>query len=150
MPQSLSSVLVHLIFSTKHREPLITPTIEPSLHACMATILKDRHSPALTIGGMPDHIHILLSLSRTEALSDVVEGVKKGSSRWIKTMGAPFHGFYWQSGYGAFSIGPSGVAGTRRYIDSQREHHRTQTFQDEYLAFLGRYGIAFDERYMWD
>jgi putative transposase len=150
MPQSLSSILVHLIFSTKHREPLLTPEIEPGLHGYMAGILKNLHSPALTIGGMSDHVHVLFSLSRTRAVSELVEELKKDSSKWMKDQGARFSGFCWQAGYGAFSIGQSSVEETRRYIDNQKEHHNVRTFQDEYRLFLAKYEIPYDERYVWD
>ncbi len=150
MPQSLSSILVHLVFSTKHRESLITSDVESALHAYLSGILKAKSRPALTIGGMPDHVHILFQLARTAAISDVVEDLKKDSSLWIKTRGAAFGGFYWQTGYGAFSIGQSNVENTREYIDNQKTHHMTRTFQDEYRAFLRKYSVEFDERYVWD
>jgi putative transposase len=150
VPQSLSSILIHLIFSTKHREPLVTAQIEPALHAYMAGILRERHCPALTIGGMPDHVHILFALARTASVSDVAENLKKDSSRWIKTRAAAVGQFHWQSGYGAFSISQSSVEQTRHYIDGQTEHHQVRTFQDEYRAFLRKYGVEYDERYVWD
>jgi REP element-mobilizing transposase RayT len=150
VPQSLASILIHLIFSTKHREPLLTPAIETELYAYLAAILKDQGCAALAIGGMPDHVHILCLLARTASVSRVVEEVKKGSSRWIKTKGPPFRGFAWQAGYGAFSIGQSGVDQARRYIKNQKEHHQIKSFQDEYRAFLARYEVAYDERYVWD
>jgi putative transposase len=148
--QSLSSILIHLIFSTKHREPLIAAQVEPTLHAYMAGILKEKQCPALTIGGMPDHAHVLFALARTMSISGVVEDLKKGSSRWIKTRGASFREFHWQAGYGAFSIGQSSVIETRRYIDHQKEHHKLRSFQEEYRLFLTKYDVAFDERYIWD
>ncbi len=150
MPQSLSSILIHLIFSTKHRESLVTAQIEPELHAYMAGILNEKQCPAITIGGMPDHVHVPFMLARTMSVSDVVEDLKKDSSKWIKTQGASFREFYWQAGYGAFSIGQSSVAETRQYIDNQKEHHKKRTFQDEYRAFLRKYGVGYDERYVWD
>jgi putative transposase len=150
MAQSLSSILVHLIFSTKNREPLIRPSVEPRVHEFMAGIFRDLQCPALTIGSMPDHVHILFSLARTISICDVVEDVKKRSSKWIKTLGPEFDAFYWQLGYGAFSIGQSGVDETRHYIDNQAEHHRVRSFQDEFRAFLGKYEVEFDERYVWD
>jgi REP element-mobilizing transposase RayT len=148
--QSLPSILVHLIFSTKHREPLVTPQVESALHAYMAGILRAKQCPALIIGGMPDHVHALFMLARTRSLSEVVEDVKKDSSKWIKTRAASFRGFHWQAGYGAFSIGQSSVEETRRYIENQKEHHKTRSFQDEYRLFLAKYGVSFDERYVWD
>ena len=150
MSQSLSSVLIHLIFSTKNREPFITPEIEPELHPYMATILREVKSPSLAINGTSDHIHILFSLGRVITIADVVEEVKTNSSKWIKTKGAEFRNFHWQRGYGAFSIGQSSVPSLKRYIKNQKEHHRRVTFQEEYQKFLKAYGIEYDERYVWD
>jgi REP element-mobilizing transposase RayT len=150
MPQSLASVLVHLVFSTKHRQPLIGPDVEGALHAYLATVLREMDSPAIAINGTEDHVHILFRLSRKMALAEVVEEVKKRSSKWIKTKGPAYGEFYWQSGYGAFSIGESGVEGLKRYIAGQKEHHRVKSFQDEFRAFLAKYQIEYDERYVWD
>lgn len=150
MPQSLSSVLVHLIFSTKNREPFLTPAIEKELHPYIATIFRELRSPSLAIDGAADHLHILFSLSRVIKIADLVEEVKTSSSKWIKTKGEPFRQFHWQRGYGAFSIGQSQVAAVKRYIAGQKIHHQRVTFQDEYRKFLKVYGIDFDERYVWD
>lgn len=149
MPQSLANVLVHLVFSTKHREPLIGRETRPRLHAYMAGILDNLKCPPLQIGGVEDHVHILCTLSRTITIAELVEEVKKGSSRWIKVEGgAP--GFVWQAGYGAFSIGESQADTVIRYIQNQEEHHRKMTFQEEYRRLLDRYRVAYDERYVWD
>lgn len=150
MPQSLSAVLIHLVFSTKNREPFITPAIDSELHPYMASIFRDHKSPSLIIDGTFDHVHILFSLGRSIAIADLVEEVKTGSSKWIKTKGREFKNFHWQKGYGAFSIGQSQVVTLKRYIRSQKQHHRRVTFQDEYRTFLKRYEIDFDERYVWD
>jgi REP element-mobilizing transposase RayT len=150
MPQSLSSVLVHLIFSTKNRHPFITAEIEKELHPYMASIFKALKSPSLTIGGFDDHVHILFSLARTINIAELVEEVKTDSSKWIKTKGSDFSRSQWQRGYGAFSIGQSQVTALKRYIARQRIHHQRVTFQDEYRKFLDGYGIAYDERYVWD
>jgi REP-associated tyrosine transposase len=150
MLQSLSSVLIHLIFSTKNREPFITPEIETELHPYMAKIFREVKSPSLAIGGTADHVHILFSLGRVIAIADVVEEVKTNSSKWIKTKRPEFRNFHWQAGYGAFSIGQSGVPALKRYIRRQKEHHRRVTFQDEYRTFLKVYGIDFDECFVWD
>ena len=149
MPQSLSSILIHLIFSTKNREPFLTPEIDAELYPYMATILKAMKSPALIINGT-DHIHALLSLSRVVTIAALVEEVKTESSKWIKTKGREFRNFYWQSGYGAFSISQSQVPTVKRYIGRQKEHHRRVTFQDEYRKFLKLYEVEYDERYVWD
>lgn len=150
MPQSLSSILIHLIFSTKNREPFITPQIELELYPYMATIFRGLRSPALAIDGTLDHIHALFALSRVITIADLVEEVKTESSKWIKTKGPEFKNFHWQSGYGAFSIGQSQTSNVKRYIQSQKQHHRRLTFQDEFRKFLKKYQIEYDERYVWD
>lgn len=150
MPQSLSKMLVHLIFSTKNRAPLLLKPVIPELHKCMAAILEEWDSPAIIIGSVADHSHLLFCLSKNHALSKVVEHVKKGSSKWIKTQGARYSSFHWQSGYGAFSVSQSNVPRVKTYIANQEEHHRKRTFQDELRAFLRRHQVEFDERYVWD
>jgi len=150
MPQSLSSILIHLIFSTKNHEPFITEEIEKELYPYMATIFKGLKSPSLTIGGTTDHVHVLFSLSRVINIADLVEEVKTESSKWIKTKGAEFRNFHWQRGYGAFSIGQSQLSSVKRYIARQKVHHQRVKFQDEYRKFLKSYGIDYDERYVWD
>jgi putative transposase len=150
MAQSLSSVLIHMIFSTKHREPFITPAIETELHPYMATVFRALKSPSLAINSTSDHIHILFALARVTAIADLVEEVKTESSKWIKTRGPQFRNFHWQSGYGAFSIGQSQIPAIKRYIARQKEHHRRVTFQEEYRKFLKAYEIDYDERYVWD
>ncbi|MCI0693383.1 IS200/IS605 family transposase [candidate division KSB1 bacterium] len=150
MPQSLASILVHVVFSTKHRQPLIKPEIEDELFAYMSSIWRTHESPVLAINGAEDHVHTLVSLSRKVALSEVLEEVKKSSSKWIKTKGPECKNFYWQNGFGAFSIGQSGVEALKKYITIQKEHHTKQTFQDEFRAFLKLYNIEYDERYVWD
>ena len=150
MAQSLSSILIHLVFSTKNRQPIIAPEIESNLHAYMATIFHGCKSPSLLIGGTQDHIHALFALSRTWSLADLVEEVKTSSSKWMKTNGTGFRNFHWQSGYGAFSIGQSNVQHVKTYIADQKEHHRRQTFQDELRSLLRKYEIEYDERYVWD
>lgn len=150
MPQSLSSILIHTIFSTKNREPLITPAIETQLHPYMAKIFRELKSPSLAIDGTSDHLHIVFSLGRVIKVADLVEEVKTESSKWIKTKGQEFRNFHWQKGYGAFSIGQSNVETLKRYIRGQKQHHRRITFQDEYRKFLETYGIDYDERYVWD
>jgi putative transposase len=150
MPQSLASILVHIVFSTKNREPLIQPEIEPELFPCMAKLCQSVNSHALLINGTKDHVHMLVNLGRTVAIADLVEEVKSHSSGWIKSKGPDYHHFYWQSGYGAFSIGQSGVEGLKKYIATQKEHHLETTYQEEFRELLHRYEIAYDERYVWD
>jgi putative transposase len=150
MPQSLSSILVHLIFSTRNREPFMTPTIEEELFPYVAKILRELKSPSIAINGTSDHLHVLFALGRTITVAALVEEIKTNSSKWIKTKGREFKNFHWQRGYGAFSGGQSNVETVKRYIRNQKEHHRRVTFQDEYREFLKRYGIDYDERYVWD
>ena len=150
MPQSLARLYVHLIFSTKHRERLITDRGRDSLHAYMATVLRNFGCPPVLINSVEDHIHVLFELGRTVAVSQTVEEVKTTSSKWIKTQGAEFAGFAWQAGYGAFSVSESIVPTVRDYIANQREHHRAKSFQEEYRTFLEKHGVVFDERYVWD
>jgi REP element-mobilizing transposase RayT len=150
MPQSLSSILIHLIFSTKNREPLLSPEIDAELYPYIASIFKAMKSPALIIDGASDHLHTLFSLSRVVTIADLVEEVKTESSKWIKTKGQEFRNFHWQNGYGAFSISQSEVATVKRYIRRQKVHHRRVTFQDEYRRFLAAYEVEYDERYVWD
>ena len=148
MPQSLSRILVHLVFSTKNRQAAMAATVRPHLHAYLVGILENLKCPSIQTGGTADHIHILLLLGRTATISKVVEEVKVGSSKWMKTQGAP--GFTWQSGYGAFSIGESQVETVVHYIQNQEEHHRVVSFQEEYRHFLEKYRVTYDERYVWD
>ena len=150
MPQSLARNLVHLIYSTKNRDACLTPAIRQKLFAYQAGIFQEWESPAIVIGGEVDHVHALFVLSKNHALRKVIEEVKKGSSKWIKTQERMFAAFHWQNGYGAFSVSQSQVAQARRYIEQQSDHHRTRTFQDELRLLLRRYGIECDERYVWD
>jgi len=151
MPQSLSQVLIHIVFSTKHRHPFITESIEPQLHAYIAKILYDEaYSPALIIGGTTDHIHILYAHSRIWSVAKIVELVKKRSSKWIKTKGDEFATFQWQTGYGAFSVSRSSAESVKRYIASQKAHHQEQSFKEEFRLFLIKHGIEYDENYVWD
>ena len=150
MPQSLARLHIHLVFSTKNREPLIPDTIRAALHAYMATVLQNLGCAPVLINSVEDHIHLLFDLARTTGVSRVVEDVKKSSSKWIKTQGPAFSGFAWQAGYGAFAVSESNVPAVREYIACQREHHLKKSFQTEYLQLLMRHQIAFDERYVWD
>jgi putative transposase len=150
MPQSLARFHVHLVFSTKNRDPIITDSVRGSLHAYMATVLQNLHCHPVLINSVEDHVHLLFELSRTISVSQAVEDVKKSSSRWIKEQGPEFQAFAWQAGYGVFAVSESNVETVREYISNQREHHRKKTFQEEYRAFLKRHNVVFDERYVWD
>jgi putative transposase len=150
MPQSLSRILIHLIFSTKNRVPVLAPEIRAELYPYLASGLQENACPVLQIGGTEDHIHLLFGLSRTWTVAQVVEEVKVSSSKWIKTKGQAFADFHWQAGYGAFSVSQSNATAVVRYIQNQMEHHRKTTFQEEYQNFLRRHGVVYDERYVWD
>ena len=150
MPQSLVNNLVHLIYSTKNREPVIPSEFQSSLYAYQAGIFKQWERPALAIGGTDDHVHALFCLSKNFARKKIVEEVKKGSSKWMKTDGSRNDTFYWQSGYAAFSVSQSSVPRVKAYIENQVDHHRSKTFQDELRTLLQRHRVDFDERYVWD
>jgi putative transposase len=152
MPQSLSNVLVHIVYSTKHRTPwLKDANLRSELYAYNAMILKDHvDSPALLIGGVEDHIHLLTLLSRKTALMEVIQQSKTETSKWLKTQGAQLRDFQWQAGYGVFSVSQSNVEEVKQYISNQEEHHRTMSFQDEFREICRRHGLATDERYAWD
>ena len=150
MAQSLARLHAHLIFSTKNRQPLVHDSVRDALHSYMAVVLQDLQCPASIINSVEDHIHVLFLLSRTHAVSDVVEKLKTASSKWMKRQGQPFSAFSWQTGYGIFSVSESQKETVERYIARQAEHHRKTTFQDEYRVFLQRHRVAFDERYVWD
>ena len=151
MSQSLVKNMIHLVYSTKNRMPWIPATVQQDLYAYQSGIFKQWESPALIIGGVEDHVHALFSLSKNHALKKIVEEVKKGSSKWIKTNeGTAKKEFKWQAGYTGFSVSQSNVPEVRRYIENQEEHHRKMTSQDELRALFDRHGIEFDERYVWD
>ena len=151
MPQSLAKILVHVIFSTKNREPFPgTDALRREVNSYLAGVLRNCDSPAILAGSTTDHVHILCSLSKNRALCDVIEEIKKSSSRWLKTKGPSLRGFHWQSGYGAFSVSQSNAQSVQDYIADQDRHHQRLTFQDEFRRFLKKYRVPFDERYVWD
>jgi len=143
--------LVHLVYSTKHRQPWLLNDMRDRLYAYQAGIFKQWESPALIIGGVEDHLHALFSLSKNYALKKIVEEVKKGSSKWMKTdEGTGNEEFHWQNGYAAFSVSQSNVEAVTRYVGNQEEHHHKMTFQDELRLLFKRHYVEFDERYVWD
>jgi putative transposase len=151
MPQSLAKIYVHLVFSTKHRQPFLTDKqIRNDCHAYLAGTCKQRGSVSLLVGGVEDHVHILCTLSREEAVAVLVRELKRESSKWLKEKSAALRDFYWQAGYGVFSVSPAHVEALKRYIADQEAHHRRESFQEEYRRLLGKYGVVFDERYVWD
>ena len=150
MPQSLSYLLSHVVFSTKDRAPLLDASVRPALFGYLATVARNVDCECYRVGGVEDHVHLAVRISRTLTMANLIEELKTSSSKWIKTQSPALATFAWQRGYGVFSAGPSDLNALLSYIDNQEEHHRTRTFQDEYRDFLNKYGIAFDERYVWE
>jgi REP element-mobilizing transposase RayT len=149
MSQSLAFVLIHVVFSTKDRIPYLKPALCPDLYAYLATVARNTGCECYRVGGIADHVHCAIRLSRSTDLSHLVETLKTSSSKWLKTQSPALSTFAWQRGYGAFSVGPSDLSELLHYIDTQEAHHQKQTFQEEFRLFLKRYGIEFDERYTW-
>ena len=150
MPQSLAYLLTHIVFSTKDRAPLLDATVRPALHAYLATVARNVDCECFRVGGVADHVHLAVRLSRTITMAQLVEKLKTSSSKWLKTQSPALASFSWQRGYGAFSVGRSDLDTLLRYIDNQEKHHHTRSFQNEYRAFLTKYTIEYDERYVWD
>ena len=150
MGQSLVRNYIHIVFSTKYRQAIIYPPVEAELHSYLSGICKNLDCQPIISGGYTDHVHILCLLSKKIALAKLVEEVKSHSSKWIKTNSKEYANFYWQDGYGAFSVRPDEVDRVVAYIANQKEHHHRTTFQNEYRAFLKKYEVHYDERYVWD
>ena len=150
MMQSFSQILAHVVFSTKKRILLLDDNITTDLYPYITNILKNHKCCVLQIGGTENHIHILCALAKNLTMGKVVEEVKTGSSKWIKTKSSRYEDFYWQHGYGAFSVSPSHVAIVRNYIANQKQHHEKFTFEDEFRRLLQKYNVAFDEKYLFD
>ena len=150
MGQSLTKNYIHIVFSTKHRKHLIDNNIAIELYGYIGGICNNLECQVVKVGGYSDHIHILCMLSKKVTLIELMKKLKSDSSKWIKTKGDRYRNFYWQDGYGAFSVNPAEVEIVTNYITNQKEHHRKKTFQGEYRAFLKKYNIEYDEKYVWD
>jgi REP element-mobilizing transposase RayT len=150
VPQSLTKLYAHLIFSTKNRQPFLDESIRPRVHAYLATVIRDLDSPWVVVGGVADHVHILFDMGKMHAPVEFVEVTKRESSKFVKTLGVKYRDFYWQRGYGMFSVGPADRDVAESYVNNQEEHHRTRLFQEEFRSFLAKYGIPYDEQYVWD
>ena len=150
MGQSLNKIFVHLVFSTKLRKPMITNSIKEELFSYLGGICKNLECYPIQVGGYLDHVHILCLLSKKIPLMKLMEEIKSHSSKWIKTKGIEYENFYWQNGYGAFSVNPTELEIVKNYISNQEEHHKKKTFQEEFLAFLKKYNVDYDEKYVWD
>lgn len=150
MPQSLSRLMVHLVFSTRGRQRSIQDDLRGELHAYLVSVFQAYDSPSLITNSEPDHVHSLFVLSKTRALAQVVEAVKTSSSKWMKSKGPAYAHFYWQGGYGAYAVSESQREEVMRYIANQREHHQRMSFQHELRTLFQLNGVAYDERYLWE
>jgi REP element-mobilizing transposase RayT len=149
MPNTYTSLHYHIIFSTKNREPWLVPDIEQRIWEFIGGIARTHKMTALQIGGVEDHIHALITAPPTIAPAQIAQHLKGESSKWIHEEFRTLRGFAWQDGYGGFTVSKSNIPEVIRYIQNQREHHRTKTFQEEYVALLTKNGIEYDERYLW-
>ena len=150
MPQSLSKVYTHITFGTKHRKNLIDQSIENELYDYLGGICKKMDSNPVQIGGYKNHVHILCLLSRKVSQMKLIQELKQGSSKWIKTQSRAYSEFYWQDGYGIFSVSPKSVDRVISYIQNQHDHHQTLTFKEEYVKFLEKYDVDYNEKYLWE
>ena len=149
MAQTLVSLYVHIVFSTKNRIGMIEPEIEPDLFAYIGGIANTDSSKLIAAGGTSNHVHLLVSLSKKIGLSDLIGDIKRGSSVWIKEKRSHYSNFHWQDGYGAFSVGYTQLNAVKKYIANQKQHHSRKTFEDEFRYFLKKYDVDYDERYVW-
>ena len=150
MPQSLAEILVHLVFSTKNREPVLEDDVRAELHSYIGGIVKNYEGVLLKAGSAADHIHLLISHPRTCAPAKLVQEVKTGSSKWMKMERQRYTAFHWQNGYGMFSVSPSHRRAVETYLENQGVRHRNVSFQEEYRQLLTKHGLSYDERYVWD
>lgn len=150
MPQSYVCLPTHVVFSTKNRAPLIQPEWEDRLYSYIGGILREEKCVLLAAGGMPDHVHFLISWSKERSVADVLRVIKTNSSKWIRDTIPNQEEFAWQSGYGAFAVSQSNVDQVKRYIANQKEHHQKMSFKEEFIAMLRKHGIPYEDRYVWD
>ncbi|OYP34963.1 IS200/IS605 family transposase [Rhodopirellula sp. MGV] len=150
MPQSLTGLYAHLVFSTKNRKPWLDDLIRTKVHGYLAETVRNLSSNWVVVGGVADHVHLLFDLGKFVAPVKFVEQIKRESSKFVKTLGRQYSKFYWQRGYGMFSVSPRDLRVAEQYVRTQEEHHRKTTFQDEYRAMLAKYNIQFNELYVWD
>lgn len=149
MSRSLSLVVLHVIFSTKDRRPLLNAGVRKNLFAYLATVARNFGCECYRVGGVEDHVHLAIRFGKEQTIAKLIEELKTSSSKWLKTQGPDLKAFAWQKGYGIFSVGPADLDAVVRYIDAQEEHHRKQTFQEEFTAFLRKYGFETDDKHLW-
>ena len=147
---SYTCIHFHLVFSTKHRQPFIVEGLEERLYQYIGGLLGNRKSRLLAAGGIPDHVHLLVSLSKELSVSDALRDIKTNSSAWIHETYPDHRTFAWQTGYGAFAVSFGDIDRVKAYIAGQKEHHRRVTFKEEFVALLESHGIEYDERYLWE
>ena len=150
MAGTFTNLLFHVVFSTKHRQPIITTDLQPELYKYIGGIVRGQDGVLLEIGGIPDHVHLVTKFRADVSVAEMLRLIKANSSKWVNERPHPMGRFEWQAGYGAFSIGESQAPRVIRYIQDQEKHHRRMTFQDEFRKLLTRYRVEFDERYVWD
>ncbi len=150
MPQSLANILVHLVFSTKDRQPVLQDEWRDDMHGYIGGIIRRCGGDLLAANSVSDHVHLFFPLPRTITVADLVKEIKTGATKWIHERNPRLNGFHWQAGYGVFSVSPGHKDAVVQYIAGQQEHHRKVTFQDEYRRLLEKYNIQYDERFVWD
>ena len=150
MGQSLHVKYSHLVFSTKHRFPAISAELEPRLYSYLGGIVRDLGGHLVAVGGMPDHVHLIIRDAKQVSDVQMIKDIKGSSSKWINEGGMCPARFAWQAGYGWFSVSPRGVEAAQAYVANQKTHHQGESFQDEFRKFLSQYKVEYDERYVWD
>ena len=150
MSKSIFKMYGHLIFSTKNRVGFLDDTLRKDVHSYMAAIIKNQGSPFVHIGGTENHVHVLFDIGKTNLTTKIIGIVKKDSSKFIKNANIKYKDFYWQKGYGLYSVSPSAKNKVINYIDTQIDHHKKMSFKEEYLAYLKKYNIEYEEKYIWD
>lgn len=150
MAHTFTNLLTHVIFSTKDRAPLIQPELKGKLHAYMGGIVRELDGKAMIVNGTEDHVHLLLWMPPTLSVSETLRVLKTNSSRWVNREQRSRNGFAWQAGYGAFGLSHSNAQAVVRYIQGQEKHHRRVSFKEEFIEFLKKHGIEYDERYIWE
>jgi REP element-mobilizing transposase RayT len=150
MASTLTNLLVHVVFSTKGREPIITDKYQARLHAYIGGIIRNEGAKLLSIGSMPDHVHLAIKIRSNQPLSELVRKIKANSSKWINENQFCRNKFFWQNGYGGFSVSASQINKVRSYIENQAEHHKSKTFKEELIEILDKHGVDYDLKYLWD
>ena len=150
MPQSLSALYIHMVFSTKDRALFLDDNLRDEINAYLVGTLKNQDCPSIMTNSQRDHVHSLFVLPRVKTVADVAKSLKESSSKWMKSQGVDFQKFSWQRGYGAFSVSQSNVEPVKTYIANQAEHHHRMSFQEEYRLLLEKHGVEWNEQYVWD